>query len=368
MAQAQNDPCRREQARAGRASLGISLDSLRLTALRPSGTCGLVAEGKYRGRLLAAFGWQDGVLTDTVSLPADSAQTQLVPWQKGALRVRLGPIVPWLGLTYLSLETRPEAWTVSLLNLKALGVLPPIAADATPEEAIRYQNSRVQVLAAGSDAGTLALLIRRMEKVCLQAGCCLPDRWTCWLVLLPGDVMGRPTADGAQVWPIPGGLCPSPPPPACLGRSTAEPEEASRPLSEHQPVVSLRDAWVLNTGKALLAAREGAFVSLALPPGVRPAHVWAEGGVQEGRLYYRRGGRLRQAAEQEAFRLRERYVISGLSEAPLILKDDALELGKPYPLDLPDGLAVGGQPLAWMGRHWWLAGQGRIKASLPSAR
>jgi len=368
LTQAQTDPCRREQARAGSATLGITLDSLRLTALRPAGPCRFVAHGRYQGRVLAAFGWQDGALTDTASLPEDSARTQLVAWGSGALAVRLGPVTPWLGLIHYAPYTRPEPWTFSLQGIAALGIPPPLSPDASPEAAARYQTVRLQVLAAGSDAGTLALLVRRIEKPCPATDCCLPDRWLYWLVLLPGDGLGRPTAQGAVVWPIPSGFCPSAPAPPCLGTAPPSLEEAAPPLSEHQPVVRLRDAWVLNSGKALLAAREGAFVPLGLPPGVQPAHIWAEGGLQEGRLYYRRGGRLRQAAEQEAFRLRERYVISGLAEAPLILRKEALELGKPHPLDLPDGVASGGRPLARLGGSWWLKGQGRIKPSLPNAR
>lgn len=367
-AYSQADPCRREQARAASPALGITLDSLRLTALRPTGPCRIVAEGRYRGRLLAVLGWQDGALTDTISLPPDSAPTQLVPWQKGALRVRLGWVAPVLGLTYVGPQGPSEAWPISLLDIKTLGVLPPLAPDAGPEEAARYQNTRVQVLAAGSDAETLALLVRRIERPCLQAGCCLPDRWTYWLVLLPGDALGRPTALGVQVWAIPPGYCPSAPAPPCLGKSATEPEEAGRLLSAGQPVVRLRGAWVLNTGRALLAAQEGTFTPLALPPGVRPAHVWAEGGEQQGRLYYRRGGRLRQAAEQEAFRMRERYVIAGLAEAPLTLRGNALEMGSAHKMDLADALATQGQPLAWMAGYWWLAGYGRVKPSSPNAR
>ena len=375
-ARAQTDPCA-EQARQNHPALGLTADSLYLTALRPAGPCRLVAEGRYKGRTLLALGNADGSLTDTLAIPGDSSRMRLLAWGAGAIRLRLGTLESGLSLLYhpFSREAglgQAAAITILLQPLAALQILPPPRIDMLAGEVEQYANIHSEVLAAGSGRDSLCLLVRRRKLACRAGmpGCCRPEIWHYWLVWLPADAQGLPGLAGARVLALQNDYVPAPPAPACQGHRAPEPELMASDLASRQPIVPIEGGWLCHTGSTLLRVYPKKLEAVPLPPKTRPSQVFVDvpyyGAGQLGtpQAFYRTGGLLRQADERQAFRLRERWVVSGTYEVALP------SAGRPWqhasygtlPLQ-PDELAFA-RPLAFFGGYWWLAGYARKKSGL----
>ncbi len=360
------EPCPPTQARRNRPQLSLTLDSLRLAAMRPADACQAWAEGTYRGKRLLCLAGPGGQLQDTLSLRPDSARLLWVPTEGGVLALRAGLLEG--GVVYHryqptpagGLSAQPQA-ELPLAGIEGLDMLPkgpenPLGISL--EEAKAYAKVTFWLRAAGSQPGRLVLLLQRKEALCKpgSANNGLYDyRWL--LLTVPTNALGLPLRSGAFVQAVPAALCPAPP---SANPFAPPPPEELHPLHPHQPAVpDGAGGWIVSTGQALVRANPQGCQALLLPKGTQPSQVWAEGqvGCTPPQLYLRTGGVLRQADENKQFRLREVWVATGVVTLPLAKLSPDLALKKQPRLPLPDEAVAGGIPLAyWQGR-WWLAGK-----------
>lgn len=369
------EPCPPTLARRNRPQLSLTLDSLRLAALRPADACQAWAAGTYRRRRLLALAGPGGQLQDTLGLRPDSAPVLYLPVEGGVLALRAGLLEG--GLVYQRYRTEPRVGIaaepsaeLALAGIEGIDMVPrgpENPAGISLEEAKAYAKVTFWLRAAGSQPGSLVLLLQRKEALCKPGSATngLYDyRWL--LLTLPTNALGLPQRSGALVQAVPAALCPAPP---AANAFAPPPPEELHPLHPHQPAVpDGAGGWIVSTGQALVRATPQGCQALLLPKGTQPSQAWAEGQVGSAppQLYLRTGGVLRQADEDKRFRLREVWVATGVVTLPLARLSPDLALKRLPRLSLPDEAVMAGIPLAyWQGR-WWLAG--RQQAAPPQAK